>query len=180
MSCPRGCAADPGGDGAPKGLVQRPFEKGHPGTKIRPAGCRPGTRLCFGVIQNRMLLDHYLQQYSAMKLSKMESKVRNNLRVGAVPDAFYDQDSRQRGGKRRGKADQEALQKSRAGGMVNGILRNLARHLDELPTLDRGNPVAYLSLLYSHPHVVGGGMEPAVGSGGGWKNCSAGTTVNPL
>ena len=35
--------------------------------------------------------------------------------------------------------------------MVNGILRNLARHLDELPTLDRGNPVAYLSLLYSHP-----------------------------
>ena len=35
--------------------------------------------------------------------------------------------------------------------MVNGILRNLARHLDDLPTLDRSHPVAYLSLLYSHP-----------------------------
>ena len=35
--------------------------------------------------------------------------------------------------------------------MVNGILRNLARHLDELPTLDRSSTAAYLSLLYSHP-----------------------------
>ena len=46
------------------------------------------TRLCFGVIQNRMLLDHYLQQYSAMKLSKMESKVRNNLRLGLYQMLF--------------------------------------------------------------------------------------------
>ena len=36
------------------------------------------TRLCFGVLQNRMLLDHYLQQYSTMKLTKMESKVRSS------------------------------------------------------------------------------------------------------
>ena len=46
------------------------------------------TRLCFGVLQNRMLLDHYLQQYSTMKLTKMESKVRNSLRLGLYQMLF--------------------------------------------------------------------------------------------
>ena len=33
------------------------------------------TQLCFGVLQNQLLLDHYLQHYSTMKLKKMESKL---------------------------------------------------------------------------------------------------------
>lgn len=40
------------------------------------------TRLCFGVLQNQLLLDHYLQHYSTMKLKKMESKLRCALRIG--------------------------------------------------------------------------------------------------
>ena len=109
------------------------------------------TRLCFGVIQNRMLLDHYLQQYSAMKLSKMESKVRNNLRLGLYQMLFMTKIPVSAAVSEGVKLTKKHCKNPRAGGMVNGILRNLARHLDELPTLDRGNPVAYLSLLYSHP-----------------------------
>ena len=56
--------------------------------KIRPAGCRPGHPPLLWCDPNRMLLDHYLQQYSAMKLSKMESKVRNNLRLGLYQMLF--------------------------------------------------------------------------------------------
>ena len=109
------------------------------------------TRLCFGVIQNRMLLDHYLQQYSAMKLSKMESKVRNNLRLGLYQMLFMTKIPVSAAVSEGVKLTKKHCKNPRAGGMVNGILCNLARHLDELPTLDRGNPVAYLSLLYSHP-----------------------------
>ncbi len=39
----------------------------------------------------------------------------------------------------------------RAAGMVNGVLRALERSLENLPTIPKDDPVAYLSILYSHP-----------------------------
>ena len=48
------------------------------------------TRLCFGVLQNRLLLDYYLGAFSSMKLEKMESKVRNGLRIGLYQMLFLD------------------------------------------------------------------------------------------
>lgn len=109
------------------------------------------TRLCFGVVQNRMLLDHYLQQYSTMKLTKMESKVRNNLRMGLYQMLFLTKIPANAAVSEAVELTKKHCKNPKAGGMVNGILRNLARHLDELPTLDRSSPAAYLSLLYSHP-----------------------------
>ena len=46
------------------------------------------TRLCLGVLQNQMLLDYYLQHYAAMKLERMERKVRLNLRIGLYQMLF--------------------------------------------------------------------------------------------
>ena len=109
------------------------------------------TRLCFGVLQNRMLLDHYLQQYSTMKLTKMESKVRNSLRLGLYQMLFLTKIPVSAAVSESVALTKKLCKNPRAGGMVNGILRNLARHLDDLPTLDRSHPIAYLSLLYSHP-----------------------------
>ena len=109
------------------------------------------TRLCFGVLQNRMLLDHYLQQYSTMKLTKMESKVRNSLRLGLYQMLFLTKIPVSAAVSESVALTKKLCKNPRAGGMVNGILRNLARHLDDLPTLDRSHPTAYLSLLYSHP-----------------------------
>lgn len=109
------------------------------------------TRLCFGVLQNRMLLDHYLQQYSTMKLTKMESKVRNSLRLGLYQMLFLTKIPVSAAVSESVALTKELCKNPRAGGMVNGILRNLARHLDALPTLDRSDPMAYLALLYSHP-----------------------------
>lgn len=109
------------------------------------------TRLCFGVLQNRMLLDYYIQQYSTMKLTKMESKVRNNLRLGLYQMLFLTKIPTTAAVSQAVELTKKHCKNPRAGGMVNGILRNLARHLDDLPTLDRTTPAAYLSLLYSHP-----------------------------
>ena len=113
------------------------------------------TRLCFGVLQNRMLLDHYLQQYSTMKLTKMESKVRNSLRLGLYQMLFLTKIPVSAAVSESVALTKKLCKNPRAGGMVNGILRNLARHLDALPTLDRSDPMAYLALLYSHPQRLG-------------------------
>ena len=41
------------------------------------------TQLCFGVLQNQILLDFYLSQFSNLPLKKMEGKVLQALRLGA-------------------------------------------------------------------------------------------------
>ena len=56
---------------------QKAWSNGHLKKVIRDANldrrdAALATRLCFGVLQNKMLLDYYLQQYSTMKLAKME------------------------------------------------------------------------------------------------------------
>lgn len=109
------------------------------------------TRLCFGVLQNKLLLDHYIQQYSSMKLPKMESRVRNNLRLGLYQMLFLTKIPVNAAVSEAVELSKKHCKNPKAGGMVNGILRNLARHLDDLPPLDRTDKIAYLSLLYSHP-----------------------------
>ena len=128
------------------------------------------TRLCFGVIQNRMLLDHYLQQYSAMKLSKMESKVRNNLRLGLYQMLFMTKIPVSAAVSEGVKLTKKHCKNPRAGGMVNGILRNLARASHP----GRGESCCISLPAVQPPPVVGGGMEPAVGSGGAGRTAPLG------
>lgn len=135
---------------------QKAWSNGHLKKVIREEGldrrdAALATRLCFGVLQNRMLLDFYLQQYSTMKLTKMESKVLGNLRLGLYQMLFMTKIPPNAAVSEAVELTKKHCKNPRAGGMVNGILRNIARHLDELPTIDRKDPVSYLSLLYSHP-----------------------------
>ena len=109
------------------------------------------TQLCFGVLQNRMLLDFYIQQYSTMKLEKMNSKVRDNLRIGLYQMLFLTKIPTSAAVSEAVELTKKHCKNPRAAGMVNGILRNLARHLDELPTLDKRDKLSYYSTLYSHP-----------------------------
>lgn len=109
------------------------------------------TQLCFGVLQNRMLLDFYLQHYSSMPLEKMNSKVRDNLRIGLYQMLFLSKIPTSAAVSEAVELTKKHCKNPRAAGMVNGILRNLARHLDELPTIDRGDKVQYYATLYSHP-----------------------------
>ena len=39
------------------------------------------TKLCYGVLQNRILLDYYLDLFATSPIRKMESVVRNALRL---------------------------------------------------------------------------------------------------
>lgn len=135
---------------------QKAWSNGHLKKVIRDEGldrrdAALATRLCFGVLQNRMLLDYYLQQYSTMKLTKMESKVLANLRLGLYQMLFMTKIPANAAVSEAVELTKKHCKNLRASGMVNGILRSIARNLDNLPTLDRSSRASYLSLLYSHP-----------------------------
>ena len=93
------------------------------GAKLDGRDAALATRLCFGVLQNRMLLDFYLSKLCATPLHKLEASIRNLLRLGARKKA----------------------KNPRAAGLVNGVLRSLIRQREAL------EPPADLFTRYSHP-----------------------------
>lgn len=109
------------------------------------------TRLTFGTLQNRLLLDFYLGQFSTGKLKKMEARVRNILRLSLYQMLFLTRVPVSAAVNEAVGLTRKHSKNPRAAGMVNAILRNLARNLDSLPLLDQADPVEYLSLRYSHP-----------------------------
>ena len=109
------------------------------------------TRLCFGVLQNRLLLDFYLSKFSSKPLKRMESKVLILLRLGAYQMLFLERIPHSAAVNTSVQLTKIHCGHPHAAGMVNGILRSLERSLNSLPTIPRDDPVEYLSILYSHP-----------------------------
>ena len=109
------------------------------------------TQLCFGVLQNQILLDHYLSRFSNIPLKRMEGKVVQVLRLGAYQMLFLDKIPHSAAVNSAVAMTKTHCKNPRASGMVNGILRSLERSLSDLPTIPADNTAAYLSVLYSHP-----------------------------
>ncbi|MBR2131004.1 MAG: 16S rRNA (cytosine(967)-C(5))-methyltransferase RsmB [Oscillospiraceae bacterium] len=108
------------------------------------------TRLTYGVLQNRALLDFYLGKYCTQSFEKLEPFVRDVLRIGACQILMMDRvpDSA---------AVSEAVEmvkrhkRQRAAGFVNAVLRKVSQNKDNLPSLPSKDKSEYLSLKYSHP-----------------------------
>lgn len=109
------------------------------------------TRLCYGVLQNRMLLDFYIGKCSSTPPEKMEINVRNALRLAVYQMAFLTKIPVSAAVNESVELVKRYSKNPRAAGLANGVLRALSRHLDELPQVDRRSGVGYLSTLYSHP-----------------------------
>lgn len=109
------------------------------------------TQLCFGVLQNQMLLDFYLAKFSNISLKRMEGKVVQTLRLGAYQMLFLTRIPHSAAVNSAVALVKAHCKNPRAAGMVNGILRSMERSLQNMPVIPQGDPVAYLSTLYSHP-----------------------------
>lgn len=109
------------------------------------------TQLCFGVQQNRLLLDFYLSRFSNIPLKRMESRVVQALRIGLYQMLFLTRVPHSAAVNSAVELTRKHCKNPRASGMVNGILRALERSLDRLPVIPRENEADYLSVLYSHP-----------------------------
>ncbi len=104
------------------------------------------TRLCYGVLQNRLLLDFYLTAFLSCPLKKLQPVVLDILRLGAYQLTATDRIPAPA-------AVNEAVEQAKksanrqAAGLVNGVLRSLARAAEQgkLPQPPD------LATRYSHP-----------------------------
>ena len=103
------------------------------------------TRLCFGVLQNRMLLDFYLERLCTTPLKKLEVPVLAALRLGAYQLLFLDRVPDHAAVSESVDLARKRAQNPRAAGLVNGVLRSLLRQRAELPAPPD------LATRYSHP-----------------------------
>lgn len=108
------------------------------------------TRLCYGVIQNRMLLDYYIDVWCSQRADHLEPVVLNILRLGGYQILFMDKIPHSA-------AVNEAVEmvkrwgRPKAAGMVNAILRKFVANWMDMPALPQGTTADYLSVRYSHP-----------------------------
>ena len=129
---------------------QGAWSDGHLKKKIREAGldrrdAALATRLCFGVLQNKLLLDFYLAQLSRLPLTRLEERVLECLRLGAYQLLFLTRVPPSAAVNESVNLARKYAKNPRAAGMVNGILRNLLRQKDAMKTPED------LSIRYSHP-----------------------------
>ena len=107
------------------------------------------TRLCYGVLQNRLLLDHYLQQLLTGKLKALHPAVRDILHMGLyqlykmdkIPESAAVNESVTLAKKYCGKVRS-------APGLVNAVLRNAVRTAGQLK-----EPTGWQE-QYSHPQKL--------------------------
>ena len=107
------------------------------------------TQLCFGVVQNQLLLDFYLSNFSNIALKRMEGKVVQALRLGAYQLLFMD-----RVPQHAAVSEGVKLAKRhnvRAGGLVNAVLRRISENSADLPDIPGKGSAQYLNIKYSHP-----------------------------
>lgn len=109
------------------------------------------TRLCQGTLENQIQIDYIIDQFSKVKIQKCKPVIRAILRMGVYQLKFMDQvpDSA---------VCNEAVKLAKKRGFrnltgfVNGVLRNIARNLDQVIYPDQEKePVRYLSVWYSMP-----------------------------
>ena len=116
------------------------------------------SRLCYGVLQNRMLLDFQIQACLNGSIKKLQPVVLDILRLGMFQILFLDKVPVSA-------AVNEAVEQGKkyanrsAAGMINGVLRHAAREKDHLPVPES------LSIRYSHPEPLVELLKENVGAG---------------
>jgi len=107
------------------------------------------SRLCYGVLQNRLLLDWRLGRACSMKLEKLERKVLCDLRVAAYQLLFLDKIPVSAAVNEAVELAKRHSRNPRVAGLVNGVLRALLR--EKAPEIRGRDDVETLSIRYSHP-----------------------------
>lgn len=108
------------------------------------------SRLCYGVLQNRLLLDWHLARFCSRKLEALEAPVLCGLRAAVYQFLFMDKIPPSAAVNEAVELTKKYCRNPRAAGMVNGILRAMLRQKD-LPEPKGRDKAETLSIKYSHP-----------------------------
>ena len=106
--------------------------------------------LVYGVLENRMYLDWIIKKFSKIKVSKIEPKVLEILRLGVYQIVFMDKIPDSAAVNESVKIAKKNSHKGTSG-FVNAILRNVSREKDNIREIKVNNICDYISIKYSHP-----------------------------
>ncbi len=118
--------------------------------KLESRDAALATRLAYGVIQNRMLLDYYIGCWCTQRPGHLEPVILNILRLGAYQILFMDRIPSRA-------AVNEAVEmvkrhgRPKAAGLINAVLRKFSVHREDMSPLPDGSLAERLSVRYSHP-----------------------------
>lgn len=142
-------------------------------------------RLCYGVVQNRILLDFWIDSFSNLPAHKLDVPVRLSLRMGLYQLHFLDRVPDRAAVHESVELVRRYCRNKGAAGMVNAVLRTFQR-AGAPPVPEREARLKKLSVLYSHPlplvellaEELGDDVEPLLAL----NNTPADTVVqlNPL
>lgn len=108
------------------------------------------TRITEGTLERMIEIDYIINQFSKVKVNKMKPVIRTILRsavyqmkyMDSVPDSAVCNEAVKLAGKKGFR---------NLKGFVNGVLRNIARNLDNLSMPDRKDTIEWLSVTISMP-----------------------------
>lgn len=108
------------------------------------------SRIVYGVIQNQLLLDHYLTAFCSQKPGHLQPPLLDILRIGAYQILFLDKipDS---AAVNTSVELAKLAKRGQASGLVNAVLRKVSKNKENLPAIPDRDVDRYLSIKYSHP-----------------------------
>ena len=101
------------------------------------------SRLCYGVLQNKLLLDWHLARFCKSKLTSLDVKVLCNLRTAAYQLLLLDKIPPSAAVNEAVELTKKHCRNPRASGMVNGILRAMLRE-EKRPEPNMDDKAEYL------------------------------------
>lgn len=119
------------------------------------------TRVCEGTLENMILIDYIINQFSKVKVNKMKPVIRCILRSSVYEMKYMDSVPVSATCNEAVKlAQKKGFHNLK--GFVNGVLRNISRNLENISMPDKEKePVKWLSITYSIPEWL---VEK-------WKKC---------
>lgn len=118
--------------------------------RLDPRDASLASKICYGVLQNMSLCDHYIFSYSTVKPSKMEPMVLDILRLSVYQIVFLTKIPHS-AAVNEGVALTKKFANAKAAGLVNAVLRKISSNAGNLPQPPRDDIRKYLSVKYSHP-----------------------------
>lgn len=109
------------------------------------------TKIVYGVLQNKFLIDFYIKEFTKGK--RVKPKIKNLLRLSVYQILFMDKIPDNA-------TINEAVEVAKTigleplSGFVNAILRNISRNKEALPNLNCETKTEFYSIKYSHPEKL--------------------------
>ena len=120
------------------------------------------SRLVYGVLQNQLLLDHYIGAFCTQRPDHLQPPLLDILRLGTYQILYLDKVP-DRAAVSESVELAKRFKRAQAAGLVNAVLRKLSQNKQDLPPIPHQDEIRYLSIRYSHPRWLVKRLLPVLG-----------------